>query len=524
MFCCLIGFVDKTAYLGINNPCCFFRNLLVTPATLKIHIFLTFAIGNLAEFVGKAPACDHRTGKLCCLFNVGGSSGSDVILAEFQFFGNTATHHDCQTRNHVAVTHRIFVTFRQLHNHTKCTTTRDNRCFVHRIGCRHIDCDNGVSGFVKSCQLFFCRCHGGMAFRSHHDFIFSILEFLHGDQTFVTPCCHKCGFVDKIHQIGTGKSRCTARHNLQIDIRRQRHIANMDFENFLAPCNIGVGNNHLPVKTPRTQQCRIKDIRTVGCGNENNAFIRLEPVHFDKKLVQRLFAFIIATAKTGTAMTADGINFINENDTWRILFCLFEHVANTACTNADKHFNKIRTGNCEKRHIGFTGNRTGKQCFTCSGRANKQDTPRDTTTKTLEFLRFTQKFDNFLQILFGFIDARNILECYAAMRLCQQFCLGLAEPHRSARSALHLAHEENPYADQDDNRQKREKQIHKRAVSGAFRLRPDIDVLAFKTFDKTGIIRSERKNCSVIGCNSGQPLSLHGNGFDFFIINPLQKV
>ena len=115
----------------------------------------------------------------------------------------------------------------------------------------------------------------------------------------------------------------------------------MHFEDFLAANNIGVRHNHLTVKTTGAQQRRIQYVGTVGCGNQDNAFIGLKTVHFNQQLVQCLLSLIIAAAETGTTMATDRINLINENNARRIGFGLLEHVADTARADTDKHLNKI---------------------------------------------------------------------------------------------------------------------------------------------------------------------------------------
>jgi len=97
-------------------------------------------------------------------------------------------------------------------------------------------------------------------------------------------------------------------------------------QNLFAAADIRQANHYLTVKTPRTQQRLIEHIGTVGCGNHDDTGIGLESIHLDQQLVECLFALIIATAHTGTTMTSDRINFVDENNAWRILFGIFKHV------------------------------------------------------------------------------------------------------------------------------------------------------------------------------------------------------
>ena len=65
-------------------------------------------------------------------------------------------------------------------------------------------------------------------------------------------------------------------------------------------------------------------------------------------------------------------------------------------------------------------------------------------TQTAELLRVLQKFDDFLKLFTGFINAGNIFKSDLAMLFGQQLCLGLTKAHRAACTAalLHLAQHE----------------------------------------------------------------------------------
>lgn len=66
------------------------------------------------------------------------------------------------------------------------------------------------------------------------------------------------------------------------------------------------------------------------------------------------------------------------------------------------------------------------------------------------------------------------------MRFRQKLCLGLSETHRAARAALHLPHEEQPDAEDQEHRQQRSDIAEE--ARRAVRLRPnrDRDVLGFQ--------------------------------------------
>src|SRR5690606_40891259 len=61
-----------------------------------------------------------------------------------------------------------------------------------------------------------------------------------------------------------------------------------------------------------------------------------------------------------------------------------------------------------------------------------------TTLFRSELLRITEELDDLLQILLRLLDAGDVLEGHAPVRLGQELGLGLAEAHGAAGAVLHL--------------------------------------------------------------------------------------
>ncbi len=276
---------------------------------------------------------------------------------------------------------------------------------------------------------------------------------------------------------------------LQVDVGRQRHLAHMHLQDLLAADDVRIRHDHLAVEAARTQQRRIEHVGTVGGGDQDDAFVRLEAVHLDQQLVQRLLALVVAAAEAGAAMAADRVDFVDEDDAGRVLLGLLEHVAHAAGADADEHFDEVGTGDREERHVGFAGDGARDQRLAGAGRADQQHAARNASAEPLEFRRIAQEFDDLLQVLLGLVDAGDVLEGDAAMRLGQKLGLRLAEAHRLAGAALHLARQENPHADQRDERQPRHQKRHEPRHLLLRRARGDGDALAVEALHQRRIVR-----------------------------------
>jgi len=123
---------------------------------------------------------------------------------------------------------------------------------------------------------------------------------------------------------GTGETRSRSRQHADIDVSAHRYFPRMHLQNTLAPFDVRTRNNHTAIEPTRAQQSGIQNIGPIGGSNQNHAFIGFKPVHFHQQLVERLLALIVPAAKTGAAMSAHGIDLIDKDDAWSILFSLNE--------------------------------------------------------------------------------------------------------------------------------------------------------------------------------------------------------
>ena len=227
--------------------------------------------------------------------------------------------------------------------------------------------------------------------------------------------------------------------------------------------------------------------------------LRLEAVHLDQQLVERLLALVVAAAEACAAMAADGVDFVDEDDAGRVLLGLLEHVAHAAGADADEHFDEVGTGNGEERHVGFAGDGAREQRLAGAGRTDQQHAARNASAEPLEFCRIAQEFDDLLQIQLGFVDAGHVLEGDAAMRLGEQLGARLAEAERLAAGALHLPRQENPHADQRDERQPGDQQRDEPRHVVARRPRGDRDALVIEVLHQRRIARRVGLEGAAVG-------------------------
>ena len=108
-------------------------------------------------------------------------------------------------------------------------------------------------------------------------------------------------------------------------------------------------------------------------------------------------------------MSADGVDFIDENDARRMLLGLLEHVTDAGGAHADEHFDEIGARNREKGP-GLAGNGARQEGLAGARRPYHEHTFRDLAAKFLELAGIFQEIDDFDDFLFCFLNPRHVGE------------------------------------------------------------------------------------------------------------------
>ena len=134
-----------------------------------------------------------------------------------------------------------------------------------------------------------------------------------------------------------------------------------------------------------------------------------------------------------------------------------------------------------------------------AGWADEENAARDAPAEALELLRIAQELDDLLQILLGLVDARDILERDAPVRLRQKLGLGLAEAHGPAGTALHLARQEYPRADKQRERKHVDEQRDEPGRVVGLRTGSDLNALLLQLRNQHRIVRRIGREGAPVG-------------------------
>ena len=231
----------------------------------------------------------------------------------------------------------------------------------------------------------------------------------------------------------------------------------MDFDNFFTTLYIRNSDYNLTVESARSEKRRVKDVRSVGCRQNNNSGVLRKAIHFNQKLVKCLFSFVVTAADSCSSFSSDRINFVDKDDARRVFLRLVEQVSDSGRADADEHFNEIRTADCEERYACFARGRSGDIGFSGSRRAYQQNSLRNSGSEFSVFSRIFQEVNNLRKLLFFFFQPCNIVKGNFLVTALDHLRLRLRELERFTVSALihHDIEQENQRSDHDHIRNQR---------------------------------------------------------------------
>jgi hypothetical protein len=220
-------------------------------------------------------------------------------------------------------------------------------------------------------------------------------------------------------------------------------------QNCFSFADIGHCHYDLTVKATGSEQGGIENIGPIGRGKYDYAVLGVKTVHFNKHLVKRLFALVMPAAVSGAAGPAYRVKLVYENDAGGAFTALFKKIADAARTDTDKHFHKVASRNIEKSYVCFAGDSPREHGFTGSGHTDEQNTLGYAGSHFDKLLGILEKFNHFLQFVFGFFLAGNIVKRNLLVSLLISASLALAELEGTVSLALGL-----PYHQNDKNQKK----------------------------------------------------------------------
>ena len=135
----------------------------------------------------------------------------------------------------------------------------------------------------------------------------------------------------------------------------------MNGEDALAALHVGPVDDDPAIEAAGPEERRVEHVGPVRRRDEDDALVRLEAVHLDEELVERLLALVVPAAEARAAMAADGVDLVDEDDAGGVLLALLEEVADARGADADEHLDEVRAADREEGDVGLAGDGAGEQ-------------------------------------------------------------------------------------------------------------------------------------------------------------------
>ena len=239
------------------------------------------------------------------------------------------------------------------------------------------------------------------------------IEVLHRDRIGVAAGGEDRGLIAEVGQVGSGQPRGLASEQRQVDGHIERLVAGVDLEDPLAADDIGRRDEDLAVKAAGAQQRRVELVEQVGGRDHDDFLVRREAVHLDEQLVERL---VTLAGDVKPAMTAHGVELVDEHDRRRLLARGLEQAADPGGPQAGEHLDERGGGLGEERGAGLVGDGFGKQRLAGARRAVQKDALGDLGPDVAKALGVSEIFDDLSQLILGLIGAGDLSPARSAGR------------------------------------------------------------------------------------------------------------
>ncbi len=220
-----------------------------------------------------------------------------------------------------------------------------------------------------------------------------------------------------------------------------------------AALHVGPIEDDLAVESAGPQQGRVENVGAVRGGDDDDVRVRVEAVHLDEDLVERLLALVVRATEAGATLAADRVDLVDEDDAGAVALGLVEQVADAARADADEHLDELGARDREERHAGLAGHGPRQKRLAGARRPDEEDAPRDPRAERIEFLGVLQELDDFLELGLGLVDAGDVVERHDGLVAEEHASAALAEAQGLVIGALRLPHHEQDEAADEDQRQ-----------------------------------------------------------------------
>merc|ERR1712192_10410 len=150
---------------------------------------------------------------------------------------------------------------------------------------------------------------------------------------------------------------------LQVNVFSKGHLTCVDVENPPLGLLIGHWKLNFPVNPARSEEGRIQCVNSVSRHHHLGLSPIVEAIQLVEKLQHSSLDFSFPTTVALVPFGADGVNLINEDDTWAVLICNSEQLAHQLRSISKILLDQLAANHSEEGGTCLISNSLGQQSF-----------------------------------------------------------------------------------------------------------------------------------------------------------------
>ena len=174
------------------------------------------------------------------------------------------------------------------------------------------------------------------------------------------------------------------------------------------------------------QQRRVEDVRPVRGRDDDHAGVRVEAVHLDEDLVERLLALVVRAAEARAALAPDRVDLVDEDDARRVARLAWSNRSRTREAPTPTNISTNSSPRSRRRTPASPRDGAREERLAGARRADEQHAARDARVEGVELLELSE-LDDFLELGLGLVDARDVGEGHDLLVAVEEHPGGLAE-------------------------------------------------------------------------------------------------
>ena len=202
---------------------------------------------------------------------------------EDDFLSRTATHRVRHLVEQFVAGRGVLVVLRHDHGVTQGAAARKNSNLGDRRGVTQCRRDQGVTALVICSDLTLVLVHDARGtLRTSHDAVDCLVDSAVVNHVAVIAGGQQGSLVHDVRQVSTGEAGGALSDLRQVNGISDRLACGMNAQDVFAALHVRGVHTNLAVKTAGTQQCRVQNVGSVRCRNDDDVRVAVEAVHLNQ--------------------------------------------------------------------------------------------------------------------------------------------------------------------------------------------------------------------------------------------------